>query len=134
MDGKNFRKGAEIVEAYSGTDVDSFMKRIDAIAPGFGNTVVDFCFGDVFSRPGLDHKTRELMIVAALCALGNAKPQLESHIGWALRAGATRPEIIEAIVQMGVYAGIPAAMRGLDSARIVFAELDQPDQRAAASR
>ncbi len=125
MDGKNFRKGAEIVEAYSGTDVDSFMRRIDEIAPGFGNTVVDFCFGDVFARPGLDPKTRELMIVAALTALGNAKPQLDSHINWALRAGASRAEIVEAIVQMGVYAGIPTAMRGLDSARSVFAELDR---------
>ena len=120
MDGKNFQKGVEVVDAYSGSSAEDFIKRIDSIAPGVGNVVVDYCFGDVFSRPGIDHKTREMLIVGALTAMGNAEPQLEGHLGFARRAGASREELIEVIVQMSPYAGIPAMMRGLNSAKKVF--------------
>ena len=91
------------------------------IAPDFARYVVEFPFGDIFSRPGLDLRTRELITVAALTAMGHAAPQLRGHIELALSAGCTRQEIIETIIQMAVYAGFPAALNGLFLAKEVFA-------------
>ncbi len=91
------------------------------IAPDFARYVVEFPFGDIFSRPGLDLRTRELVTVAALTAMGHAIPQLKGHIQLALQAGCTRQEITETIMQMSVYAGFPAALNGLFAAKEVFA-------------
>jgi 4-carboxymuconolactone decarboxylase len=94
------------------------------IAPDFARYVVEFPFGDIFSRAGLDLRTRELITVSALTAMGHAAPQLKAHIGLALGAGCTRQEIVETIIQMAVYAGFPAALNGLFLAQEVFAAAD----------
>ena len=94
------------------------------IAPDLGRYIVEFAFGDVYSRPGLDLRAREIATVAALTALGNARPQLKVHIEAALHVGCTRAEVIEVIVQMAIYAGFPAAVNGIAAAREVFAEHD----------
>lgn len=91
------------------------------IAPDFGRLMVEFAFGDIYSRPGLDLRSREIAVVAALTALGNAAPQLRVHLQGALNVGVTREEIVETIMMMGVYAGFPAALNGLFAAREVFA-------------
>ena len=90
--------------------------------PDLGRYAAEFAFGDIFSRPGLDLKTREMISVAALTALGTAGPQLRAHIAAALRVGCTQQEIVEIIIQMAVYAGFPAALNGMQAAREVFAE------------
>ena len=84
--------------------------------------MVEFPFGDIFSRPGLDLRTRELITIAALTAMGHAAPQLKAHIQLAVQAGCTRQEITE--IQMSVYAGFPAALNGLFLAQQAFAEAD----------
>ena len=84
--------------------------------------MIEFPFGDIYSRPGLDLKTRELITVAALTTLGNCQPQLKVHIGAALNVGCTQEQIIETIMQMAVYAGFPAALNGAFAAKEVFAE------------
>jgi len=91
------------------------------IAPDFGRLLVEFAFGDIYSRPGLDLKNREIAVVAALTALGTAGPQLRVHLQGALNVGVTREEIVETIMMMGVYAGFPAALNGLFAAHEVFA-------------
>lgn len=92
------------------------------IAPDFARYLIEFPFGDIYSRPGLDLRTRELATVAALTALGTAVPQLKVHLHAALNVGCSRQEIVETIIQMSVYAGFPAALNGLFLAREVFAE------------
>lgn len=92
------------------------------IAPDFARLLIEFPFGDIYSRPQLDLKSREIAVVAALTALGNAAPQLKVHIHGALNVGCTREEVVETIMQMAVYAGFPAALNGLSAAREVFAE------------
>src|SRR3546814_9470599 len=82
--------------------------------------IIEFGFGDVYSRPGLDLKTRELATVAALTVMGNARPQLEVHLAAALNVGATREEIIETIIQMSLYAGFPAALNAITALRAVL--------------
>ena len=73
------------------------------IAPDFARYLIEFPFGDIYSRPGLDVKSREIAVVAALTALGNATSQLKVHIHGALNVGCTRQEVVEVIMQMAVY-------------------------------
>jgi 4-carboxymuconolactone decarboxylase len=73
----------------------------------------------------LDLKSREIATIAALTALGNAQPQLKVHIHGALNVGCTREEVIEVIIQMAVYAGFPAALNGMFTAKEVFKERDE---------
>lgn len=94
------------------------------IAPDFARYLIEFPFGDIYARPGLDLRSREIAVVAALTALGTAAPQLRVHINGALNVGCTRQEVVEVIMQMAVYAGFPAALNGLFAAKEVFAERD----------
>ena len=91
------------------------------IAPDFATYLFEFPFGDIYSRPGLDLRAREIATIAALAALGNATPQLKVHIAAGLNVGLSRQEIVEILMQMAVYAGFPAALNGLFAAKEVFA-------------
>ncbi|MGV6872188.1 carboxymuconolactone decarboxylase family protein [Pseudochelatococcus sp. B33] len=91
------------------------------IAPDFATYLIEFPFGDIYSRPGLDLRAREIATIAALTAMGNAAPQLKVHIEAGLNVGLSRQEITEIIMQMAVYAGFPAALNGLFAAKEVFA-------------
>lgn len=95
------------------------------IAPDMARLVAEFAYGDIYGRPGLGLKTRELATVSALTALGNCPLQLKSHINGALNSGWTREEVVEVIMQMAVYAGFPAALNGLYAAKEVFKERDE---------
>ena len=103
---------------------ERIIENLKDIAPDFARYIIEFPFGDIFSRPGLDLKSREIAVVAALTALGNAAPQLKYHIDAALNVGCSRQEVIEVIMQMAVYAGFPAALNGFSAAREVFQERD----------
>ena len=94
------------------------------IAPDFADYVFEFPFGDIYSRPGLDLRAREVATIAALAAMGNAAPQLKVHIEAGLNVGLSRQEITEVLIQMAVYAGFPAALNGLFAAKEVFAARD----------
>ena len=91
------------------------------IAPDFARYLIEFPFGDIYSRDGLDLRSREVATIAALTAMGNAAPQLKVHIEAGLNVGLSRQEIVETIMQMAVYAGFPAALNGLFAAKEVFA-------------
>ena len=116
----NHERGKKSLEVIVGGDVGARLKTITDIAPEMAEWITNFAYGDVVSRPGLDLKSRELVTVAALTALGNAEPQLKAHIGGALNAGCTPQEIIEVVLQMAVYAGFPASLNGISAVRSVF--------------
>ncbi|MFZ6843980.1 carboxymuconolactone decarboxylase family protein [Undibacterium sp. RuTC16W] len=106
-------------------DGDAGQKVIDAlsdIAPDLARYTIEFPFGDIYSRPGLNLKSREIATVAALTAMGHCQPQLKVHIHGGLNVGCSKEEIIEIITQMAVYAGFPAALNGMFTAKEVFAE------------
>ena len=117
---ENRERGKQTLEVIVGKDVDKRLETLTDIAPEMAEWIKDFAYGDVVSRPGLTLKSRELVTVGALTALGNARPQLKAHIGGALNAGCTAQEIIEVILQMAVYAGFPASLNGISAAREVF--------------
>ncbi|HMT79808.1 MAG TPA: carboxymuconolactone decarboxylase family protein [Azonexus sp.] len=109
----------EEIDGQAGTRV---IESLRDIAPDFARYLIEFPFGDIYARPGLDLRSREIAVVAALTAMGNATPQLKVHIEGALNVGVSREEIVEVIMQMAVYAGFPAALNGLFAAKAVFAE------------
>ncbi|AMH12768.1 carboxymuconolactone decarboxylase family protein [Citrobacter sp. Cy234] len=118
---ERFITGQEMLQKVDGKGGDAVIESLQDIAPDFAQYLIEFPFGDIYSRPGLDLRSREIATVAALTALGNATPQLKVHIGAALHVGLTQDEIVEVIMQMAVYAGFPAALNGLFAAKEVFA-------------
>ena len=121
MPSERFITGQEMLQKVDGKGGDAVVESLQDIAPDFAQYLIEFPFGDIYSRPGLDLRSREIATVAALTALGNAAPQLKVHIGAALHVGLTQDEIIEVIMQMAVYAGFPAALNGLFATKEVFA-------------
>lgn len=122
--GDRYQRGWEKLKEVDGEAGERVIDSLKDIAPDFARYVIEFPFGDIYSRAGLDLKSREIAVVAALTALGNASPQLKVHIHGALNVGCTRQEVVEVIMQMAVYAGFPAALNGLFAAKEVFQERD----------
>jgi 4-carboxymuconolactone decarboxylase len=119
---ERYQRGLEKLREIDGAAGERVLASLEDIAPDFARYLIEFPFGDIYSRPGLDLKSREIAVVAALTAMGNAAPQLKVHIHAALNVGVTRTEVVETIMQMAVYAGFPAALNGLAAAREVFAQ------------
>ncbi|MCF6691756.1 carboxymuconolactone decarboxylase family protein [Raoultella terrigena] len=121
MTSERFTTGMEMLQRVDGKGGEAVVNSLSDIAPDFARYLVEFPFGDIYARPGLDLRSREIATIAALTASGNAAPQLKVHIAAGLHVGLTQEEIVEVIVQMAVYAGFPAALNGLFAAKEVFA-------------
>ena len=117
---ERYQRGLDKLAEIDGQQGQKVIDSLADIAPDFAQYLIEFPFGDIYSRPGLDLRTRELATVAALTAMGNAAPQLKVHIHASLNVGCSREEIVEVIMQMAVYAGFPAALNGLSAAKEVF--------------
>jgi 4-carboxymuconolactone decarboxylase len=117
-----YERGLRKLREIDGEQGERIVADLKDIAPDFARYLIEFPFGDIYARPGLDLRTREIATVAALTALGTASPQLKVHIHGALDVGCTRAEITETIIQMAVFAGFPAALNGLAVAKAAFAE------------
>jgi 4-carboxymuconolactone decarboxylase len=113
-------RGVRALEEITGETGESVVASLRDIAPDLARWIVDFSYGDVMARPGLDRRSRQFATIAALTALGNAQPQLKVHIAGALNVGCKPHEIVEVIMQMAVFAGFPAAINALNVAREVF--------------
>lgn len=117
-----FERGWKKLKEIDGDAGEKVIEALKDIAPDLGRYTIEYPFGDVYSREGLDVKSREIATVAALAAMGNAQPQLKVHIGAALNVGCSAREIVEIIIQMSVYAGFPAALNAAAAAKTVFSE------------
>ena len=122
MNSDRFNRGLEKLKEIDGEAGVKAIESLKYIAPDLARFTIEYPFGDVYSRKGLDLKSREIATIAALCAMGNALRQLKIHIGAALNVGCTPEEIIEVFIQMSVYAGFPAALNGVFTAKAVFLE------------
>lgn len=105
-----------------GPGIDSALKRVAETSPELARFLVEFPFGDIYPRPGLDLKTREMLTIAALTVLGYPQAELKDHIRGALNVGCTPDQILEIILQMAVYAGFPAALEAVKTAGSVLGE------------
>ncbi len=125
MNKDRYERGLEKLKEIDGEAGEHVIESLKDIAPDLARYTIEFPFGDIYSRAGLDLKSREIATVAALTALGNAAPQLKVHIHGALNVGCSRKEIVEIIIQMAVYAGFPAALNGMFAAKEIFQERDK---------
>jgi 4-carboxymuconolactone decarboxylase len=122
MKSDRYKVGWDKLAEIDGEQGERVVEALKDISPDFADLLIEFPFGDVYSRPGLDLKSREIATVAALTAMGTAAPQLKVHIHGALNVGCRPREIVEIMIQMAVYAGFPAALNGLFAAKEIFQE------------
>ncbi len=120
MDMPRHEKGLKALSEITGPTGAAVLDRLKDMAPDLADWIIDFVYGDVLSREGLDRRSRQFATVAALTAMGTAPPQLKVHIAGALNVGCKPEEILEVILQMAVFAGFPAALNGVAAAREVF--------------
>ena len=119
-----YQRGLAILEKIDGEAGRQVIESLRLVCPDLARYIIEFPFGDIYSRAGLSLKEREIATVAALTAMGNASPQLRVHIHGALNVGCSINEITEVILQMAVYAGFPAALNGMREAQAVFEARD----------
>ena len=107
-----FQTGLKQFREIDGEAIEKIIDELKDVSPDLGKFIIEYPYGDIYSRKGLDLKSKEIAIIAALTALGNAQPQLKFHINAGLNIGLTEIEIKETILLMSVYAGFPAALNG----------------------
>ena len=122
MTKSRFDSGLELLTSIDGEAGTSVIESLQDICPDLAKYIIEFGFGDIYSRSRLDLKSREIATVAALTALGNCAPQLKVHFNAALNVGCSEDEIKEVILQMSVYAGFPAALNGMFAFKQVLIE------------
>ena len=117
-----YRRGRRQLAAIHGERGLKAIDSMEDLAPDLVRMIYEFPFAQIYTRPQLDLKSRQLGTVAALVALANARPQLKAHLHGSLKAGWTARELVELIMQLSIYAGFPAALNALQVAREVFQE------------
>lgn len=125
MDQRTYDKGMEVRTAVLGEEyVRAAMANADEFSQPLQDLLTEYCWGAVWGRDGLPLKTRSMLNLAMISVL-NRPQELRTHLRGALNNGVTRDEIREIFLQVGVYAGAPAAVDSFRAAREVFAELDK---------
>lgn len=118
-----YEQGIERFKEIKGNGADKSIERLRSLHPDLEKLVMEFAFNDIYGRPELNMRSREIATVAALAAMGHTS-QLKVHIQAALNVGVTKVEIVEIILQMALYAGFPAAINAMQAAREVFDEIE----------
>lgn len=117
-----FEQGRVILDAIDGTAGANVVDALSDISPELAHQVVAWGFGEIYSRPGLKPRDRQLVTLGMLTALGGCEPQLDVHINASLNVGLTPQEIIEAFLHAAVYCGFPRALNATLTAKKVFEE------------
>jgi 4-carboxymuconolactone decarboxylase len=117
-----YQRGAEKLVEIDGQHGVDVIESLNDIAPDLGRYIVEFAFGDIYSRPALDAAQRQLVTIGALTAQGDTAPQLRVHLGAALNVGLSRAQVIEALIHLVSYSGFPRILNALTVARDVFAQ------------
>jgi 4-carboxymuconolactone decarboxylase len=110
---ERYMRGIDVLQELASGPLEEFLtSRVAEVAPDFARMAIEFPFGDLYARDGLDLQTREIVAIAALASLGQAK-QLRMHVAAALQLGLGRAPIVEILMQSAVYGGFPAALNAL---------------------
>jgi 4-carboxymuconolactone decarboxylase len=117
-----FQRGWERLMEVDAEGGERVIENLRDVAPDLGRYVVEFTFGEIYQRPVLDLRQRQLVTISALTTLGGAEPQLEVHINAGLNVGLTAPEVVEAILHCIPYTGFPRVLNAIFVAKRVFEE------------
>jgi 4-carboxymuconolactone decarboxylase len=121
-DEERYEQGMRVRREVLGDEhVDRAIARTDSVTQDFQDYITRNAWGDIWSRPGLDRRSRSLITLALLAALQH-EGELAMHVRAALRNGVTKEEISEVLLQVGLYAGVPTANRALAVAQEVLAD------------
>ncbi|MDF3834382.1 4-carboxymuconolactone decarboxylase [Cupriavidus basilensis] len=119
-----FDKGLKTRREVLGSEyVDASLKNADDFNRDMQELVTQYCWGDVWNRPGLERRTRSFLNLAMIAAL-NRPHELKLHVRGAINNGLTKDEIKEVFLQVAIYCGVPAAIDSFRIAREVFKEMD----------
>jgi 4-carboxymuconolactone decarboxylase len=121
MGDERYERGRRRLGELAGDRGEAVMEGLREVSPDLARYVVEFGYGDVYSRPALDDHARQLAAVSALTAMGGAEPQLEYHIGIALNVGVEPREIVETILFLAPFVGFARTLNAVRSVRRVFA-------------
>ncbi|MCO5992917.1 carboxymuconolactone decarboxylase family protein [Actinoallomurus rhizosphaericola] len=119
---EKYEHGLNVLRQIDGEAGQKVVDSLADISPELGHQIVAWGFGEIYARPGLAPRDRQLVTIGMLTALGGAEPQLEVHINAALNVGLTPQEIIEALLHSAGYCGFPRALNATFVAKKVFAE------------
>jgi 4-carboxymuconolactone decarboxylase len=119
-----YQRGFEVLSAVDGGAAPGVMNSLADIAPALAHHIVAFGFGDLYSRPTLEPRQRQLITLGILASLGGCEPELEIHVRTSLNVGLTPAEIVETFIHTAGYAGFPRAINAISVAKKVFAERD----------
>lgn len=125
MDKAKFEKGLEIRKSVLGAEyVENSINNATDFNMPMQELVTEYCWGEIWGRPGLERKTRSIINLAMITAL-NRPHELKLHVRGAINNGLTRDEIQEIFLQTAIYCGVPAAIDSFRSAKEVFDEMDK---------
>jgi len=119
---ERYQIGWEKLKEIDGEAGEKVINNLKDISPDLGRYILEYSFGDIYSRETLDLKSKEIAVVAALTAMGTAQPQLKVHLNGALNTGSSISEVKEVILQMSVYSGFPSAINAVNAFKEVLAE------------
>lgn len=119
---ERYLRGLEQLKQIDGEAGEHVLDALNSVSPDLARYILEYSFGDVYSRKGLDLKSREIAVVAALTAMGNARPQLKVHLNGALNVGCTVNEVKEVILQMAGYSGFPSCINAMTALKEVMDE------------
>lgn len=122
MENTRFTQGMEQLKTIDGKGGEKVIKSLEDIAPDLGKFIVEFAFGDIYTREGLTTEEREMITLSSLLTAGGCEPQLEVHINGALNVGISPEKVIETFLQCIPYTGFPKVLNAVFAAKKVFAE------------
>ena len=123
MDRETYEKGLGIRRQVLGADyVDKAISTADDFNRPLQELVTQYCWGEIWGRPGLDRKTRSMLNLAMISAL-NRPHEIKAHVKGAINNGLTKDDIKEVFLQVAIYCGVPAAVDSFRLAREVFQEM-----------
>lgn len=122
MSNTRFELGSEKLKEIDGIGGENVIQSLQNIAPDVGKYIIEFAFGDVYTRPGLSMQEREMITITSLLTTGGCEPQLEVHINGSLNVGLSPEKIIETFIQCIPYTGFPKVLNAIYTAKKIFAE------------
>lgn len=122
MSNTRFELGSETLKEIDGIGGENVIQSLQDIAPDVGKYIIEFAFGDVYTRPELSMQEREMITITSLLTTRGCEPQLEVHINGSLNVGLSPEKIIETFIQCIPYTGFPKVLNAIYTAKKIFAE------------